>query len=116
MNDEFGEELPSWIQVKEVTKPLTKQMLHFELDTGEASAIALCLEEKDSLLLIDERKGRKVARRLNLKLLGTLGVLIQAKEQRLIPSLKDEVQKLKSVGFRLSDRLIEQVLWKYEKG
>jgi predicted nucleic acid-binding protein len=55
------------------------------LDTGEASAIALAMETVNSTLIIDEKKGRKFAKNLGLQIIGTLKILLLAKQHRLIP-------------------------------
>ncbi|NTW48412.1 MAG: DUF3368 domain-containing protein [Chlorobiales bacterium] len=112
---EFGESLPDWIKVADVIDKKRLDILELYLDKGEASAITLGLENENSLLLIDERKGRKVATELGLKIIGSLGILIQAKERGFINSLKEEIEKLKSVDFRVSELLIKQILEKYEK-
>lgn len=54
--------------------------LQMELDPGEAEAIALAVELKAHLLLLDERRGRVVASRLGLHFVGLLGVLSEAKQ------------------------------------
>lgn len=107
---EFGEQLPDWIVVEAVTDRQKQFLLELEVDAGEASAIALALEKIDPLLIIDEKKGRKVAQSLSIHTLGTLGVLIKAKENGLIPLVKPEVEKLKQTGFRISDELIAKIL------
>lgn len=61
---EFRDNLPDWVIVEEANDKLRAKILCRELDIGEASAIALALESADSLLIIDERKGRKVANTL----------------------------------------------------
>lgn len=58
------------------------------LDPGESSAIALSLEYENATLLMDELRGRKVARQLGLNVTGTLGVIAQAKISGIIPSVK----------------------------
>lgn len=50
-----------------------------DLDSGEASAIALSLEIENSLLLIDDLKARKIANRLHLNYSGTFGLILRAK-------------------------------------
>ena len=114
VKSEFKKEIPEWIIVTELIDKQRQKILELNLDKGEASAIALCLGNKDSLLLIDERKGRNVAQNLGIKITGTLGILIKAKNQNLIISLKTEFDKLKNVGFWVSDKLINQILEKYE--
>ena len=110
---EFGEVLPSWINVASIQDKTKQHILELKLDKGEASAIVLALEHKTSLLLIDEKKGRKVAQQVGLKITGTLGILIRAKEKGLIISLKSEIEKLEAADFRMSNTLVEKILRKY---
>lgn len=112
---EYGNVLPNWIQVESVQDKIRQQLLEITLDKGEASAIALSLEKQNGLLLIDEKRGRKIAEELNLKLTGTLGILIRAVERGLIPSIRTEIEKLEQVAFRMSNDLKERVISKYEK-
>lgn len=112
--EEYGETLPDWIKIAKPANKRTKKILEMELDRGEASAIALGLEYNDVLLLIDEKKGRKVARNLGLTIMGTLGILIKAKELGIITSLKSEIQRLQDSKFRIADELVEEILKKYD--
>lgn len=59
-----------------------------ELDKGEAEAIALALELGADQVLIDERRGRRIAARLNLRYTGILGILVEAKNRGLISEVK----------------------------
>ena len=77
------------------------------LDSGEASAIALGLENPDSLLILDDLKGRKEALKLSLKVTGTLGVLVKAKKENHISEINSYLNALKSCGFRTSEKIIE---------
>lgn len=110
---EFGEQTPDWISIKPTIDKVRVQILELELDKGEASAIALGLETENCLLLIDEKKGRKKASDLGLKILGTLGVLIKARERNIVQSLRTEIEKLEEIGFRMSNSLITNILKKY---
>ncbi len=112
---EFSDALPEWIQVEEIKDSERQRILELDLDKGEASSIALGLEHEESLLLIDEKKGRRIAKDLGLKVTGTLGVLIQAKINGQLDSLKDEIDKLKKVEFRMSEGLVQKILETYEK-
>jgi predicted nucleic acid-binding protein len=107
---EFGNSLPEWVQIRSVTD--TSRQIEFEenVDKGEASAIALAIEIPSSLLIIDDLKGRKLALSLNLRHTGTLGILILAKNQRVIPLLRPLFDKINATDFRISKSLLESIL------
>ncbi len=113
---EYGEPLPDWIVVQSAQEDDLQKLLKTQLDIGEASSISLALQMPSRKILIDERKGRRIAAEMGLQVLGTVRVLILAKEKRLITSLADEIGKLVEVGFRLSETLIEEIMNKYEPG
>lgn len=68
---EYGQDLPEWIRVVEVKNRATLHKLELSLDSGEASAIALSMETPDCTLIMDEKKGRKIAMSLDIKVIGT---------------------------------------------
>jgi predicted nucleic acid-binding protein len=80
------------------------------LDKGEASAIALALEEKDPLLILDDLKARRMASGLGLNYTGTLGVLGDAQQSGFLKSIKPIIDKIKKTNFHLSDELVKQIL------
>lgn len=61
---------------------------------------------------MDERKGRNVAKRLGLKVIGTLGLIVRAKQKGIIPSGKEVLDKLENHGFWLSERMKKSLLEK----
>jgi predicted nucleic acid-binding protein len=72
------------------------------LDPGEASAITLVWQNRPtSLLILDEKRGRKVASALGLKITGTAGLLMEAAATDLI-DFEDALLRLSQVEFRLS--------------
>ncbi len=81
-----------------------------ELDFGESESIALAIEAKAEYLIIDEYKGRLIADRYGIKIVGILGVLIQAKQKGVISSVKLNIENLQKIGFRLDKNLIDKVL------
>ena len=89
------------------------------VDAGEASAIALALQQRDAghdvLLLIDDRCGRAEARRQGLALIGTAAVVVLAKERGLVSSCKPLLLALREQGYYLSDNLIAAVLQQVEE-
>lgn len=101
----------NWIKVVSVTNRILVQALEIELDRGEAEAIVLALEQDADLLLVDERRGRLIARRLNLKVVGVIGILVEAKTKGYIKTLAPLLERLQlGAGFRLSDALVKRVL------
>ena len=80
------------------------------LDRGEASAIALALEQLNCLLIIDERRGRMVAQRLQLNVTGTLGILLQAKSRGFIAAIKPFLDIIGTTNFRLSAQLMQAAI------
>jgi predicted nucleic acid-binding protein len=65
---------------------------------------------QNSILIIDEKKGRKVARSLNLQIIGTLRVLLLAKQKGVIKNIFPLIEELEKKNFRFSKILIDQVL------
>lgn len=110
VKNEFGLDLPAWIKIEEIQNKVRQDALNLILDEGEASAIALSLEIKNSLLIIDEKKGRRIAQELKIKIIGTLGIILQAKEKGLIVSIEDLVMKLEKAEFRISHSLKAKIL------
>ena len=88
--------LPPWLQVKTVQNSARVREYAQTVDIGEAEAIELAHELSADRLLIDERKGRALARREGIPVIGLLGVVLLAKRQRLIPSARALLQRLES--------------------
>ena len=82
-----------------------------QLDPGVSEAIALALEINADLLLIDERRGKTEANRLGIRITGLLGVLVEAKQQALIPAVRPLMDDLIAASqFRVSQALYNQIL------
>ncbi|MBG1240315.1 DUF3368 domain-containing protein [Nostoc sp. NZL] len=100
-----------WIQTRPVQDRILVEALSNELDIGEAEAIALAVEMKADQVLIDERRGRMVAASLNLSYTGILGILVEAKSQRLISAVKPLLDALiNQAGFWVAEPLDKRVL------
>lgn len=81
------------------------------LDRGEIEALALAIEQKADLILIDERGGTRAAVRWGLRTLGVLGVLLVAKERGLIPLVAPVLERLRrDAGFWVAAPLQAHVL------
>jgi len=81
-----------------------------KVDIGEASAMALASEIKADLLIIDDGEGRKFAKTLQLNIIGTVGVILNAKLHGIITEAKPYLIRIQQTNFRISDWLIGQIL------
>ena len=98
-----------FLSVEEPSDKRLVTVLKTVVDEGEAEAIALALE-KNKLLIIDDLKGRKLARRLGLRIIGTLGLLKTMKLKGLLGEVKPVIERLKEEGFYLSSDLVDRLL------
>lgn len=103
--EEFGQQLPPWFEIKDPKDKNYQAIIEASVDKGEASAIALAIELDDCLLIIDDLKGRKFAHQLGLTIIGTIGVIVDAKLACIIPSVKPILSKIKSTNFRITEKL-----------
>jgi predicted nucleic acid-binding protein len=100
-----------WIQTLTVSDRTLVEAMSNELDIGEAEAIALAVEIQADQVLIDERRGRLVATRLNLRCIGILGILVEAKSQGLIAEVKPLLDALvNEAGFWVAEPLYNSIL------
>jgi predicted nucleic acid-binding protein len=99
-----------WLVTKELTNQSVNLALQSQLGKGEAAAIALAAEMSDIVIVLDDKKARRVARQMGLKIVGTLGILLRAKQQGIIAEVHPILEKLKRTGFRCSPSLYDEVL------
>ena len=100
-----------WIEVHELVDEtgvlVTLQLI---LDPGESQAILLAERIGCRFVLMDERRGRQLAKSRGLKVVGIAGVLLAAKKKGLLDAVAPELEKLRKAGYRLSTQLIDEVL------
>jgi predicted nucleic acid-binding protein len=100
-----------WIKVQKPSNAALVTSLQATLDSGEAEAIALASELHAALILMDESAGRSVVKRLGMRVVGTLGVLLRAKQTGALPALKPVLDRLMNqYRFRLSRKLYDDAL------
>ena len=105
---EFGNNF-SWLQPENLTSDVLVAALRLTVDAGEAEAIALA-SEKSCLLISDDKQARSVAKRLGVAVIGTVGVLVRAKQNGVIMALKPILDDLELNNFFISRALREEAL------
>jgi len=105
---EFGVAL-AWLSVETPANTALVRALGLMVDSGEAEAIALA-QERGWRIILDDRRARAVAARLGVRVIGTIGALVRAKQEGVIPSLTPLLDALESGGFRLGEALRTEAL------
>ena len=103
--------LPAWLRVQSLQNSVKANLYARSVDRGEAEAIALAEELHADHLLIDERKGRRLAQQQGLPVVGLLGVVLLAKRAKLIPSARVLLEELdREAGIYLTGELKDAAL------
>ena len=98
-------------ELKEISDKALLMLLEGILDRGESEAIVLA-KELELILLIDEKKGRSIAKKMGLEIIGLLGILILNVKKENISKEEAVVilEEIKALKFRVSQRLEEDFL------
>ena len=103
-------ELPTFIEVVEVEESVDLKLLRKLLDEGESEAIALA-KKMELGIIIDEKKGRKIAENYGLRVIGLLGIVYlnikkgYMSEESAIKFLDEALAH----GYRINEKLISQM-------
>ena len=101
-----------WIIREQIKDSLASETLQTELDRGEAETIVLARELSADLVIVDEHKARRVCKHLRLKVIGTVGVLLDARRRGIIKEVRPFLDKLRSSQFWMNDDLYRYALKK----
>ena len=100
-----------WI---DVVDPSNQTLIHFlrkDLHEGESETIALAVEVKPEIVFLDESEARRIAKVYGFNITGVIGILIRAKREGLISSLREELDKLRNeAGFWIGDDVYRKAL------
>jgi predicted nucleic acid-binding protein len=103
--------LPAWLRVETVKNLAQVQKYAQIVDAGEAEAIELARELHADRLLMDERKGRRLATQEGVPVIGLLGVILLARRNQIIPSARTLLQQLQQQdGMYLAEDVREAAL------
>lgn len=100
-----------WLKTIKIRDQQLFNSLLTQLDAGESEAIVLAIQLKADVLLIDEKKGRRIALQNNIHIIGLLGILVEAKKAGVLDKIKPSLEKLvNEIGFRVSPHLCQNIL------
>jgi uncharacterized protein len=106
-----SDRLKNYLQDKVVNADLASLVIQgSSLDKGELSSMVLYKKLQADYLLIDEKLGRRIAKLNNIKVIGSLGVLIEAKKKGLIPCIKPQIEILRTSTVYFSATLLDHAL------
>lgn len=100
----------NWIHIVEVKDRLAVNVLLDEMDLGEVETIVLASEMNADWVLMDEKKGRRKLTQLNIPKIGTLGILLKAKQLGLISKVKPEIEELQKTSFSIAPLVVREIL------
>ena len=104
-----------WIRKKSISHPERKSLFKARLHSGEVEVIILAEEEEANLIIIDDNSAKKTAKFLGYNVTGTLGVLLKAKQECEIESVKTLLDMLSDKGFFIDNDIRDIVLKKAEE-
>lgn len=109
--------VPDFLTMEKISDKNLVESLEMQIGYGESEVIALALERKITRVLMDDKQARKIAESLGLKVMGTLGVLILAKEKQLIAEMKPLVLELiEKISFRIDKKVLNKALKSVNEG
>jgi len=98
-----------WLKIVEPAAT-TVVPLSILVDKGEAEAIALAQQLTNAILLLDDAQARRLAQRLDLPRIGTLGIMRKAKHAGLIDQVAPLIERLRQHGIYVGAKLVDAIL------
>ncbi len=102
--------LPEWLVTEPLRQPRQPATVSSSIGPGEHEVISLALELRADRLVLDEQPARRLAASLGLRVIGTVGLLLAAKERGFLVKVKPELDRLLSVRFFMDQDLYDRVI------
>jgi predicted nucleic acid-binding protein len=103
-----------WLEI-EAPLPMLSKQLSILVDYGEAEAISLAQSTPNSIVLLDDARARRIAERLDIPRIGTLGILRRAKKAGLIAEMQGYIEQLRNNGIYIRPSILRQCCEMLEK-
>ena len=98
------------LQFVQTAPPIPAALANWHGGAGEAEVMAWAMSQPGFTAVLDDRKARSKARALGVAVIGTVGIILRAKQQGMIPSVRPVLDKLRGAGAHLSDFLITRAI------
>jgi len=106
-----SEKLKVYLENKVITLDSNELILtDIGLGKGELSSMVLYRKINADRLLIDDKKARSIAKLNNIKIIGSFGILLLAKEKTLIKEIKPLIEEIMTSGIFMSQGLVNEIL------
>ena len=102
--------LPGWLVVQPLAHPRQPHTVSGSIGPGEHEVISLRLELRAERLILDEQPARRLATSLGLRVIGTVGLLLAAKDRGLLTTITPELDRLLAVGFFMDQELYDRAI------
>ena len=102
--------LESWMQITPLQQPIPDSIRRAGIGLGETEAISLALEIQATKLIVDDFQARRLATSFGLTIVGTTGLLLAAKQNGLIPTVRKPMDDLRAHRFRLHPDVYRTIL------
>lgn len=106
---------PPWIVERPISYPAARLTLAPRLGVGESEAILLALESAPCHLLVDDLAARRAAQSMNIPVIGTVGLLILARQRNVLAAVKPYLDALRQAEFRISETVYHLALQQVEE-
>lgn len=104
-----GVQAISWLSVVQ-PPPIPETLLAWDLGKGEASVLAWALSRPGTIAILDDQRARVYAQWHGVPVVGTLGIVLRAKQQGMIPLARPILQELIERGMYLAKAVAERAL------
>ena len=103
----------SWLKREKIN--IDNRIVVWNLGNGESQVLSWALNKPDHIAVIDDLAARRCAESLAIRCIGTAGLLVLAKRQKLIPSLGSALSQVRKAGLYLTDNFVERLTVEDEK-
>ena len=102
--------LPGWLAVQPLAHPRQPHTVSSSIGPGEHEVISLGLELRAERLILDEQPARRLATSLGLRVIGTVGLLLAAKDRGFLNAIRPELDRLLAVRFFMDQELYDRAV------